>query len=253
MNYNSVLSIKHFSDSGFCLLMRHLFVHHAASDPFWPRGNELSRAWELTAAARAMRDLGYMDHGKRALVVGGGMDLLTYLLTDYLHEVVVTKKPEEEPLSIRRWHRDRMRILSAEEKPAAKSFDIILVAEDISQRSSIASSAQRIAEISEFLKSDGVLIVVIEVLDRTSVSNSLLGKVFFSPDEIVSHIVLPSGLVPVDQPDLEIDEATRKTAYSFEEAAGSGLRPTSVMLFTEDMSWTSACLVLASGLPNRLG
>jgi hypothetical protein len=244
MNYNTALSIRHFSDPGFVILMRHLFIHFAVTNPLWPRGNELNRAWELTAAARAMRDLGYMQQGRTALVVGGAMDLLAYLLTDYIDEVVRTTEPKEPPLAIRPWRRDHHTVLTNTATLPQRKFDVVLVSEELSELGSMERVSARMREIAGCVNDGGLLIVLTEILANPSKTIGFQNKVFFTETQVQEYIVSPTGLIPIDQPQLDIDDQTRSTAYSFEEAATKGIRQTNLMLSKDDFAWTSACIVL---------
>jgi hypothetical protein len=244
MNYNTALSIRHFSDPGFVILMRHLFIHFALTDPLWPRGNELNRAWEQTAAARAMRDLGYMQRGRTALVVGSAMDLLAYLLTDYIDEVVRTTEPQEPPLAIRPWRRDRQTVLTNASALPQRTFDVVLISEELSELGSMDRVAARMKELAGCVNDGGLMVVLTEIQANQSRTNGFENKVFFTQQQVQDHIISPTGLIPIDRPQLDIDDETRSTSYPFEEAATKGIRKTNLMLSKDDLVWTSACIVL---------
>ena len=244
MKYNTALSLKHFRDPGFSLLMRHIHIHFAISHPEWPTGNELNRAWELTAAARAIRDFGYMQSGKTALVVGGGMDLLAYVLTDYLDGVWRTTSPEDPPVSGIRWRPRRLHALPVGSPVPHERFDVVLVAGELSEFGSLAEVSERVSALSRSLKSGGLLVVLTEILDTESVDRGFPNKRFFTKQELTDYVITASRLSPVDHPDFAVDELTRRTAYPFEEAVKSGIRQTNLMLTSGDMAWTSACIVL---------
>lgn len=90
------------------------------------------------------------------------------------------------------------------------------------------------------------MVVLTEIQANPSKTSGFENKIFFTQQQVYDHIISPTGLIPIDQPQLDIDDETRSTSYPFEEAAIRGIRQRNLMLAKDDLEWTSACIVLGS-------
>ena len=263
MNYNSVLSLSHFSDPSFRQDAIDIFRHFATINPSFPEGSENAKIWETVQAWRALRDLGALGDNAEVLGVGAGAEPLVFWLTSHVKRVFATDLyetttewkeaapvmlnnpgalcPGMMPFNINRLVVQYMNALDL--KYEDNSFDGIFSCGSIEHFGSLDNVARASAEMGRVLKPGGILSLSTEFRISGPEGIGIPGAILFTPDMIEQTIVRPSGLEWVDRLD-PIDESVVDYCYPLLDAIEKGTRPRSICLTHADYIWTSVSICL---------
>jgi SAM-dependent methyltransferase len=263
--YNATLRLEHFSEFAFRRDLCLVFDHLARQDTTYPLNHERAKEWEVTQAARGLRDFGALTPDSEILGVAAGYEHTVYYLTNVVKRVFATdlyvtnelwREADHKMLSNpgalappdMKWNPRR---LVAQHMDALalnyedESFDGVFSSGSIEHFGSLKDVVQAAQEMGRVLRPGGVLALSTEFRiagDPNEVG--LPGTILFTPEMLMRYIVEPSGLHLVDEPDFSVSEATAAEAYPIQEAIEHGPRPRSIALTSGDWKWTSVSLCL---------
>lgn len=265
MQYNTSLSIEHFSDPAFAAEMREVFPHIAIEKPDFPVGHEIAKAWEVTMAIRAFRRFGVLRSNAEMLGVGAGSELTLYYLTRHVRRVFATDRfadsgvwsdtaqgsmlvaPERYAPPGYNWEPRRLVVQhmdACDLRYEDNSFDGVFSCGSIEHFGTLDSVAVAAREMGRVLKPNGVLAISTEFRLEGPPTDGVPGAIIFTPEMLERAVIKPSGLVAVDAPAYATSARTFDLAYPLVEAIQQGIRIPSVALTHEGFRWTSVSIVL---------
>ncbi len=262
--YNTALKLEHFQNPAFRAEMREVFAHLAANYADYPNGNEVAKVWEITQAVRGLRDHGSMHRNADILGVAAGHEHTVFYLTNYVRRVFATDLYANNV----DWNEAAAGMLTTPAGFAAPGlvwnprrlivqhmdalnlnyedgvFDGIFSCGSLEHFGTLQNVARAVSEMARVLKPGGILTLSTEFRIDGPAEYGYPGTLIFTPDMLMSHVIRPSGLEPVDDLDFTVSSKTRDCAYPISEAVEKGTRSRSIALSNAGFVWTSVALCL---------
>jgi SAM-dependent methyltransferase len=264
MRYNKALSLSDFSNPAFRNLTREVFAHWSDNYPNFPDQLEQAKVWEVCQAVRGLADHGALSGEKEVLGVGAGHEHTVFYLTKFVKRVFATDlyhsdtewqeapskmltNPETFAVPSLKWSPKRLvtQYMNALDlRFEDESFDGIFSCGSIEHFGSLENVAMAAREMGRVLKRGGILALSTEYRVSGPDGDGIPGAILFTAEMLQDYIIGPSGLVPVDPFDGQVEEETSREAYPLEAALRGERRDRSIALTSGGYLWTSAALCL---------
>lgn len=262
--YNTALNLEHFSDPAFMASMREIFHHLALNYADYPSGNEVAKVWEVVQAVRGLRDFGALTRSSDVLGVAAGHEHTVFYLTNYVARVFATDlyfgnedwneaktamlvSPENFAIPGMVWNPKRLVVQHMDAlnlRYDDSTFNGIFSCGSLEHFGTLQNVARAVSEMARVLKPGGILTLSTEFRISGPDTFGYPGTLIFTPDMLMEHVIMPSGLTPVDDFQADVSVATVASAYPISEAIESGTRSRSIALQNHGFIWTSASLCL---------
>jgi FkbM family methyltransferase len=232
MNYNKLCELADFADEDLAELIREVSSYKVRHFENFPAGAEHRKDWEVAMAVRTLRDFDALRPDATILGVAAGLEDALFYLTRHVKQVFATDRY----LSSGAW--DHVAPLSMLVDPALvapydfdpsrlvvqhmdgrvlrypdNTFDGIFSSGSIEHFGMWPDVASAAYEMGRVLKPGGVLTLSTEFLLGGPPGGHGWPNVtlLFSPEELRRYIIDASGLELIDEPELELSDATLQT------------------------------------------
>ena len=262
--YNTALNIEHFRNPAFKSLLREIFHHLALNYVDYPTGNEVAKVWEVVQAVRGLRDFGALNRQSDVLGVAAGHEHTVFYLTNYVARVFATDlyfgnedwneaktamlvSPESFTVPHMVWDPRRLVVQHMDAlnlRYDDSSFSGIFSCGSLEHFGTLQNVARAVSEMARVLKPGGILTLSTEYRISGPDTFGYPGTLIFTPEMLLHHVILPSGLKPVDDFETAVSPETVLSAYPISEAIEKGTRSRSIALQNMGFIWTSASLCL---------
>lgn len=262
--YNTALNIEHFKNPAFKSLLREIFHHLALNYVDYPNGNEVAKVWEVVQAVRGLRDFGALNRQSDILGVAAGHEHTVFYLTNYVARVFATDlyfgnedwneaktamlvSPENFSVPNMVWDPRRLVVQHMDAlnlRYEDSSFNGIFSCGSLEHFGTLQNVARAVSEMARVLKPGGILTLSTEYRISGPDTFGYPGTLIFTPEMLLHHVILPSGLTLVDNFEASVSTETVLSAYPISEAIEKGTRSRSIALQNMGFMWTSASLCL---------
>ncbi len=270
---NKPCETEDFTHPDLLRTMRRVHSHAVKScGPSWPRGTETRKMWEVAMAILTMERLGVLRDDAMVLGVGAGQEITTFYLTNFVRWVFATDLyvgegwddaapvnmlTEPEALSPIPFRPRRLVVQHMDGRSLRyedETFDAIYSSSSIEHFGDWEDVTATAREMGRVLKPGGLLTLSTEYRIAGD-GKGFPGVLMFNQEQLLSLIVEPSGLVPVDTPQFSISEKTLSRIVPSAEMAEYYQRIDRgeqaqwatyphIVLGDQDYTWTSYHLAL---------